>query len=75
MQTFTVAGRTYRFQWASDVEFDGLRLEGLDGADVVVDVSVPTAGTMTVNTFATEAPAELIEAALDIARRDRTNWR
>jgi hypothetical protein len=47
MQDFTTAGRTYRFQWVSDQAFDGLRLEALHGAEVVLDVSVPAAGPVT----------------------------
>lgn len=58
------------YQWASDVTFDGIRLEVLTGnGDVLFDVSVSSEGRMTVNTFGKDVAAGLIEAAIAIARQ------
>jgi len=60
------------YRWASDVAFDGIRLEVLtDQGDVLFDVSVPEVGSIMVNTFGKEAPADWIMAALEIAQRRR----
>ena len=58
-----------RYEWASDVDFDGIRLEALsdDGA-TLFDISVPDEGPMTINTFDNEVAATLIEAAIEVAR-------
>lgn len=57
-------------QWASDIHFDGIRLEILsDAGDVFFDVSVPEDGSITVNTFGNEVPASLVAAAVEVAQR------
>ena len=59
-----------KYQWASDVTFDGVRLEVLsDNGDVLFDLSVPDKGQMTVNTFGNEVAATLIEAAIEVVRQ------
>jgi hypothetical protein len=59
-----------KHQWASDVTFDGVRLEVLsDNGDVLFDLSVPDKGQMTVNTFGNEVAATLIEAAIEVVRQ------
>jgi hypothetical protein len=75
MRSFETAGRRFHFQWASDQAFDGLRLEAREGEEIVLDVSVPTTGPMTINTFSHDVPAELAEAAMAMAREDRGSWR
>jgi hypothetical protein len=61
-----------KYQWTSDVEFDGMRLEILsDDGDVLCDLSVPDDGPITVNTFGKEVAATLIEAAIEVVRRPR----
>ncbi len=59
-----------KYQWASDVDFDGIRLEALsdDGA-MLFDISVCDEGPITINTFGKEVAAILIEAAIEVARR------
>jgi len=59
-----------KYQWASDVDFDGIRLEVLsDDGTMLFDVSVPDRGSMTINTFGKDVAAALIEAAIEAARR------
>jgi hypothetical protein len=53
----------------------GFAFEALDGDDVVMDVSVPAEGPITINTFSREVPADLVEAAITVARNDRAGWR
>ncbi|MFC3077684.1 hypothetical protein ACFODL_06240 [Phenylobacterium terrae] len=68
----TESGGEFEYQWASDVGFDGIRLEVLTTeADMLFDVSVPEQGPMSVNTFSNEVAADLILAALDLARQRR----
>lgn len=58
-----------KYQWASDVDFDGIRLEVLsDDGIMLFDVSVPDQGPMTINTFGKDVAAALIEAAIEAAR-------
>jgi hypothetical protein len=71
MREFTTDGKTYRFQWASDGEFDGIRLEAIVGDDVILDISVPDKGAMSLNTFGWDVPVDLVVAVLDIARQDK----
>ncbi|QDP25422.1 hypothetical protein [Bradyrhizobium cosmicum] len=72
MGTLTLEDRTAEYQWASDVSFDGIRLEVLcDEGDVLFDVSVPDEGPITINTFGKEVAANLVEAAIEVARRPR----
>ncbi len=72
MGALTLEGRTVEFQWASDVSFDGIRLEMLsDEGDVLLDISVPDEGPITINTFGKEVAANLVEAAIEVARRPR----
>jgi hypothetical protein len=62
------------YQWASDVAFDGIRLEILsDAGAVLFDVSVPEDGSITVNTFGKEVLASLVIAAAEVAQRPRTD--
>lgn len=68
----TLTDGAIEYQWASDVAFDGIRLEGLtDKGEVLFDVSVPEVGSITVNTFGKEVPADRIMAALKIAQQRR----
>ncbi|WP_159983288.1 MULTISPECIES: hypothetical protein [unclassified Novosphingobium] len=70
METMTVGSQTVVFQWASDIAFDGIRLEILsDDSDVVFDVSIPEDGPMTVNTFGKEVAVDLIKVAIETAER------
>jgi len=64
--------RTIEYQWASDVDFDGIRLEVLsDEGNELFDVSITDDGHIAINTFGKEVPADLIEAAVEIARSPR----
>lgn len=70
MGTLNTTSGEFEYQWASDVDFDGVRLEVLNSdGDMLFDVSVPEGGALTVNTFSNEVPAPLIAAAVDVARR------
>ena len=68
MGTVATASGQVEYQWASDVAFEGIRLEVLtaDG-DVIFDVSVPDHGDITVNTFSSEVSASLIASAVAVA--------
>jgi len=62
-----------KYQGASDVNFDGIRLEVLsDQGDILFDVILPDRGPVTVNTFSKEAPIDLITAAVVIATQRQT---
>ena len=68
-QTLTLDNRTMQYQWASDVNFEGIRLEVLsDDREVLFDVSVPDDGPISINTFGKQVAANLIETALEVAR-------
>lgn len=68
MGTLTLGDRTVEYQWASDVAFDGIRMEILsEGGGILFDVSIPDDGPVTVNTFSGEVAADLIKAAVEIA--------
>ena len=70
MGTMVVGSQTVEYQWASDVAFEGIRLEILSNdGDMVFDVSLPDDGPMTVNTFGKEVAAELIKVAIEMAER------
>lgn len=70
MGTLTFEQRAVEYQWASDIAFDGIRLEILsNGKDVIFDVSVPDEGPITVNTFGHEVAANLLMAAIEVAQR------
>ncbi|MFJ6023537.1 hypothetical protein ACIQC9_02905 [Brevundimonas sp. NPDC092305] len=74
MAKLSATSGEFEYQWASDVDFDGIRLEVLTAdRDVMFDVSVPEVGDMTVNTFGLEIPAELIATAVNAARKRRTD--
>ena len=61
--------QTVKYQWASDVAFDGIYLEVLsDNGDELFVVGVPDDGPVTINTFGKDVAAPLIEAAIQIAR-------
>lgn len=52
--------------------FDGIRLEAdPDERNELFVVRIPNDGRITINTFGKEVPADLIEAAVGIARRPR----
>lgn len=58
----------FEYQWASDVDFNGIRLEILNSqGDVLFDVSI-SHGATTVNTHSREVPADLIASAVGVAR-------
>lgn len=62
-------GREFAYQWASNVNFDGIRLEVLTiQGDVLLDVSLPDSGPISVNTFSNDVPADLIASAVAVAR-------
>ena len=64
--------RTAEYQWATDVAFDGLRLEVLSPeGDMLFDVSIPEGGPITVNTFGKEVAADVMLAAIETARGAR----
>lgn len=54
------------------MDFDGIRLEVLSAdGDTFFDISIPDDGHITINTFGKEVAADLIDAALQIARQPR----
>ena len=70
MGTLALNDSLFEYQWASDVEFDGIRLEVLaENGETLFDISVPEHGPTMVNTFAREVEADLIVAALAIAQQ------
>jgi hypothetical protein len=71
MGTLTIRDGDYEYLWESDVDYDSMRLEvnDLEG-QFWFDVSLSNAGTMTVNTFSREVPADLIMAAVALAKSD-----
>ncbi|WP_375310909.1 hypothetical protein WHZ77_27940 [Bradyrhizobium sp. A5] len=72
MGTPTFEESAVEYQWASDIDFDGIRLEVLSsGGDVIFDVSVPDGGPITVNTFGKDVAANLLMVAIEFAQRPR----
>jgi hypothetical protein len=72
MGTLKLEDRAVQYQWASDVDFDGIRMEVLsDDGNALFDLSVPNDGSITINTFGKEVAATLIEAAIEVVRRSR----
>jgi len=72
MGTLNLENRTTEYQWATDVSFDGIRLEVLsDEGNVLSDVSIRDDGHITINTFGNEVTVNLIEAAVELARHPR----
>ena len=70
MGTLAIKEGSFGYQWVSDVEFDGIRLEVLaESGETLFDISVPEHGPTMVNTFAREVHADLIVAALKIAEQ------
>lgn len=70
MGTLPLEHRTVEYQWATDIAFDGIRLEVLSSeGDMLFDVSMPDDGPVTVNTFGKEVAVDLIKAALAVAER------
>ena len=68
MGTISTASGLVEYQWASDVDFEGIRLEVLaDDGNVIFDVSVPEQGAITVNTCSGEVSASLIASAVAVA--------
>lgn len=62
----------HQYQWASDVAFDGIRLEVLTAeGGVLFDISVPEGGALAVNTFSNDVPWRLIAAAIAVAEQRR----
>jgi len=62
--------RGMRCRWASDVSYDGIRLEVIAAnGDVLFDVGVPDEGPFSVNTFGVDVDADLIVAAIELARQ------
>lgn len=60
MGTLKLDDCAMKYQCASDVDFDGIRLEVLSDD-----------GHITINTFGKDVPTDLIAAAVEIARRPR----
>lgn len=72
MGTLKIENHTAEYQWATDVNFDGIRLEVLSSdGNTLFDISIPDDAHITVNTFGKEVAADLIEAAVEIARQPR----
>ena len=72
MGRLTTGDEDHDYQWASDVAFDGVRLEVLTAnGEVLFDVSVADSGSTSVNTFSNEVPAPLIAEAVRLAERRR----
>ena len=72
MGTLKLHNRMAEYQWATDVNFGGLRLEVLsDDGNVLFDASILDDGHITINTFGNEVAIDLIEACVEIARRPR----
>lgn len=72
MGTLTFEDGDVEYQWASDVAFDGIRMEILsDDGSTLFDLSVPDVGPITVNTFGKEVAASLIAAAIEVVRYSR----
>ena len=68
MALLSAAGREYECLWASDVAFDGIRLEVYDQVGAVFfDLSISEGGKITINTFSNEVPAEIVLAAIELA--------
>jgi hypothetical protein len=68
--SFSVADGEYQCLWASDVAFDGIRLEILDHSGAVFfDLSIPETGALAINTFSNDVPLEVVSAAVEFARR------
>jgi hypothetical protein len=60
------------YQWASDISFNGIRLEVLTSKrDILFDVGAPESGHITVNTFGKDVDADLIVAAVELTRTAR----
>ena len=58
------------YQLASDVGFNGIRLEVLTiEGDVWFDVSLPEEGELSVNTFSNDVPHEVVLAAIALIGR------
>ena len=69
MGTIRLRNRTAEYLWASDVDFDGIRLEVLsDDGNTLLDVSVPDDGPITMNTFGKEAAVDIVIAAIEVAK-------
>ncbi|HEX7856629.1 MAG TPA: hypothetical protein VF503_23370 [Sphingobium sp.] len=72
MGTLKLDHGTAEYQWATDVAFDGLRLEILSTeGEMIFDVSIPEGGPITVNTFGKEVAADIMLAAIETARGAR----
>lgn len=72
MGTLELKQVSFKYQWASDVLFDGIRLEVLsDAGEVIFDISVPENGPATVNTFGKEVAVDLLIAAIEVAQGPR----
>lgn len=70
MGTLTLENRTAEYRWATDVSFDGIRMEILsDDGQMLFDVSIPEDGPTTVNTFGKDVPTDLIKLATEVAER------
>ncbi len=70
MGTLVVEGQAFQYQWASDVAFEGIRLEVLSPeGEVLFDMSLPEGGSATLNSFANEVPIALVTAAVGLLRQ------
>ncbi|UGY14051.1 hypothetical protein [Bradyrhizobium septentrionale] len=64
MKMPTLEDRPMRYQWASDVAFDGIRMEVFsDDGNVLFDVSVADNCSITISAFGGEVAANVIEAS------------
>lgn len=66
--TNQIAAATTRLFWASDVSFDGIRLEAWSGETILMDVAIGEDGQLTVSTWEKDIPAGLIERCLALGR-------
>lgn len=72
MGTLALKQCSVEYRWASEVLFDGIRLEVLSNAgEVIFDISVSENGPATVNTFGKEVPVDLLIAAIEVAQGPR----
>jgi hypothetical protein len=67
-----ISSHSYELIWASDVEFDGIRLEAwqVDGP-LLLDISCRDDGALTLSTWVEEVAVELVEACIALARARR----
>ncbi|WAT18160.1 hypothetical protein OZN62_00860 [Aurantiacibacter sp. MUD11] len=72
MPSLRAGDEVFRAVWASDVAFDGIRLEVFShSGELWFDISMPEGGDISVNTFNNAVPHKVLSAALDMAGKQR----